>query len=170
MDIREPNGSALCASCGLCCDGTLFDHAKAEEEELARLEAAGMDVFRGEDSLRFRQPCPAYKGACCSIYADRFATCRSFRCALLRRLEAGEVDLGQAQETVRTAKELLARVEAHSPGSRQRHARRALVAEREAALRRSPDPDTARAYLDLVALGELLDTRFRNPKKTDESA
>jgi hypothetical protein len=169
MDMPEADGSALCANCGLCCDGTLFDQARAEETELTRLAAAGLQVFHAQGRDRFRLPCPALDGACCTIYANRFAICRSFRCALLRRLDAGEVDLGQALKTVGAAKALLARIEARAPGSRPRRARRTLAAEQLAELRRSGDRDAGRAYLDLVALEELLDTRFRNPKK-DEAA
>jgi Fe-S-cluster containining protein len=166
MDVSKPDGSALCASCGFCCDGTLFDQARAEADELGRLAAAGMEVYHDRGKDRFRQPCPAFDGTCCSIYASRFAICRSFRCALLRRFEAGEADLDQALATVAAAKALLARIEARSPGSRPRRARRALEAEMLAEAR-SGDPEAGRFYLDLVALEELLETRFRNPKKDD---
>ena len=167
MDVPTPDGSALCANCGFCCDGTLYDQARAEEDELDRLAAGGMEVFRDGDRHRFRLPCPALNGTCCTIYESRFAICRSFRCALLRRFEAGEVGLGQALNTVSAAKELLARIEAAAPGNRPRRARRALTAERLAEMR-SGDREAARLYLDLVALEELLDTRFRNPKNRAE--
>jgi hypothetical protein len=168
MDIPPPDASALCQHCGFCCDGTLFDQGHAEEKELPQLAAGGMDVFQEGGKNRFRMPCPAFEGACCKIYATRFATCRSFRCALLRRLEAGKMDMDQALHTVGKAKALLARIEARSPGSRPARARRTLAAEKLAQVQHSGDREAGHAYLELMALEKLLQTDFRDPKKDDQ--
>jgi Fe-S-cluster containining protein len=125
-----------------------------------------MEVFESGGRDRFRLPCPALDGACCSIYADRFAICRSFRCALLRRYEAGEVGLEEALEFVATAKDMLERAEARFPGNRPLLARRALAANLLEQIK-APDvsSETAQAYVELIALERFLDARFRNPKK-----
>ena len=166
----EPNGSALCASCGLCCDGSLYTQARAEKDELDRLAGFGMELFEAKGGDRFRLPCPALDGACCTIYENRFAICRSFRCALLRRYQSGEVPLDEALRHVATAHEMLDRIEARSPGNRPLRARRQLAAEAQKAMGEPGEgrAEAARTYVELIALERFLDSRFRNQK--DEQA
>lgn len=165
-----PDGSALCASCGLCCDGTLYTQARAEKDEMERMTAFGLELFEAKGGDRFRQPCPALDGACCTIYEQRFAICRSFRCALLRRFQAGEVPLDEALRSVATAHEMLDRLEARAPGNRTLRARRQLAAEARKAMTEPGEgrAEAGQAYVELVALERFLDTRFRNPR--DEQA
>ena len=158
------DGSALCADCGLCCDGTLFDHAKAEPEEFARLAAAGMETYEVEGKPRFRLPCPRLSGSRCTIYQERFTICRSFRCALLRDYQAGAVTLEEARQAVASAKALQAKVTARAPHATSPIPRRALTRQTagwSAVSEPAKRLEEARLHLDLVALERFLDTRFR---------
>ncbi|MFN3389526.1 MAG: YkgJ family cysteine cluster protein [Allosphingosinicella sp.] len=169
MDSISPqsggrDGSALCADCGLCCDGTLFDHAKAEPEELSRLAEAGLETYEVEGKPRFRLPCARLSGTRCTIYAERFTICRSYRCALLRDYLGGAVTLDEAREAVGTAKALQAKVAARAPEAVKPIPRRALTRQ-TAGWSSIADPaervEAARLHLDLVALERFLDGRFR---------
>ena len=80
--------SALCAACGMCCDGTLFAHGMLEPGEAEPPDAA---VTWEEDARCFVQPCPQYNGGC-RIYADRPGACRAFRCSVLQDLATGQID------------------------------------------------------------------------------
>jgi len=50
-----------------------------------------------------RLPCAHLSAASCTIYETRFAVCHDYRCALLRALEQGTVDLATAQSKVKRA-------------------------------------------------------------------
>lgn len=166
-----PDGSALCADCGLCCDGTLFDHAKAEPDELPRLAATGLETYEVEGKPRFRLACARLSGTRCTIYEERFTICRSFRCALLKDYLAGGVTLEEAKQAVAAAKALQAKVAVRSPDAVRPIPRRAL-ARNTAGWSAIPDPaarmEAARLHLDLVALERFLDSRFRRKDEEGE--
>ena len=84
--------STLCQACGFCCDGTLFDGLILQGEDEARAARRGLPIFLDEGNPTLRLPCPAHAGAC-TIYEDRPATCRSYRCELVNRLDQGDIDL-----------------------------------------------------------------------------
>jgi Fe-S-cluster containining protein len=157
------DASSLCVSCGLCCNGVLFAHAKAEREEVPRLEAAGLQVRQVDEQLNFGLPCRHLDEGRCTIYEDRFAICRSFRCVLLKRLQAGEVELPEALATVAKAKAMIARVAALEPEAAQ--------VSRRLELRRQGPPRggeteaagaALRLWVESLALDTFLDGRFRN--------
>ncbi len=102
--------SALCADCGLCCNGVLHSFTWVEPDEAARLTALGLQVRPREGGQSFGQPCVALREPLCAIYAERPSHCRRYRCRLLKRLEAGELDLASAQATVARARGALSRV------------------------------------------------------------
>ena len=170
----EPGGpaglsdaSALCVSCGMCCNGVLFTNARAEPGEVPRLRDLGLEVeqVRG-DRLQFRLPCPHHDDGHCGIYSDRFLKCRTFRCALLKRLDSGETSLAEAQGAVAQAKAMLARVTALDPAAGQFRAR---VDQRAA-----PPPEEGgdvalrrRVLIESLALDLFLDRKFRNRKAID---
>jgi len=114
--IEATPETSLCVGCGLCCDGTLFARARSEQpDEQWRLSALGFDFEDFNDAKWFKQPCPMASCGTCTIYADRPAVCRSFRCSLLKSFEAGEIDRATATEKITTAKALLAAVVADDP-------------------------------------------------------
>lgn len=89
---------SLCLTCGMCCDGTLFNVAAVTPEEAARLEGR---VNLTENRLRIRQPCPALNGDnTCAVYAERPHACRHFRCTVLQRLDRGELSEREAHDAI----------------------------------------------------------------------
>ena len=161
---QNDESSTLCVSCGLCCSGVLFADAKATADETGRIRGFGLETFRTDAGAdRFRLPCHHLSGGACTIYAERFSTCRKFKCALLKRLEAGETGLGEAQAKVARAKALLAPVAAARPELTGIVARRAL---RRAGIDGVPAEERAaagRLLLDTLVLDRFLDATFREP-------
>ncbi len=102
---------ALCLSCGMCCDGTLFDGVQLEPtDDGARLKALGLPVkvSRGRTPIsRFAQPCAALcADQSCRVYRDRPYQCRVFECGVFRKAKAGQIDLAAAARVVRKGRRL----------------------------------------------------------------
>ncbi|HXG69503.1 MAG TPA: YkgJ family cysteine cluster protein [Gemmatimonadaceae bacterium] len=105
---RGSDGSALCRACGLCCSGVLHSNVPVLPEDVALVRNLGLVVEQEEDlSFVFRQPCPLYRQDRCSAYPHHPPTCQEYRCALLRRYDAGEATLEESLAVVRTAKDVL---------------------------------------------------------------
>jgi Fe-S-cluster containining protein len=160
----------LCTSCGLCCNGVLFDWVPVEADERARLEALGLPVVRHEGGHRFAQCCPMFDGTFCTIYAQCPSACRRFRCELLKKVEGGMVELGEARKIVVRAKRMLNDVRPLLPEDD----RKENVGKQWAVLfgdwqARAPsarsDPARARLLLQLTALNRFLDRHFRSEKQ-----
>lgn len=101
----------ICIDCGLCSDGSIFRHGPIEEgDRLEPLKRAGAEFVTIEATPSFLQPCPAFTGGCCSIYENRPAACREYRCFLLRRYEAGKVSFEEARRLITRAITLRDRV------------------------------------------------------------
>jgi hypothetical protein len=89
--------SRLCLSCGLCCDGTLFQIVRMQPEDSpAELAALGLRMRHRGEEFWMEQPCAALKRLCCTVYDQRPVRCRKFHCQQLTRLTAGEIDEGDA--------------------------------------------------------------------------
>ena len=100
----DDSAQALCGSCGMCCDGTLFAQVLIRDtDDLSALAAAGMQVGTSDESRRCPQPCAAHTGSSCRVYEARPSICRAFRCQLLIDLESRTVDLSRALALVRQA-------------------------------------------------------------------
>ena len=153
----------MCIGCGLCCNGALFTDARAEPDEVPRLKALGLEVeqARGE-RLQFRLPCPHHDDGRCGIYADRFLKCRTFRCALLRRLDRGEVGLGEAQSIVGQAKTMLARVAELDPAAAEFRVRAEQRAGQAPAEAGEAAVGRRRLLVGSLALDLFFDRWFRN--------
>ena len=101
---NRADGSALCLSCGMCCDGTLFTHVAFEpgdaaiEPVFARMTAVAEGSGRG-----FAQPCEMLDRRACAIYARRPRPCARFRCRTLRELDRGWIDVDDAASRVDAA-------------------------------------------------------------------
>lgn len=96
---------ALCLQCGLCCNGVLFADVRPEPGDASPL-------FNGSRS-RVAQPCPAFNTAtcACAIYAERPVRCRKFECRQLLGVRAGTTTTENALRQIRTARELVVKVE-----------------------------------------------------------
>ena len=104
MTSSEKASQELCQSCGLCCEGLLHSHGALMPHEVGEAAALGLDLVEGAEP-GFSLPCPRFD-RCCTIYEMRPNACRGFRCALLRRLDEGSVDLDDALEIVSEALKL----------------------------------------------------------------
>ena len=159
------NGSDLCLACGLCCHGVLHNHAELQPDEVQKAESLGLEVEREADRLYFGLPCRHVSGAACTVYENRFATCREYRCGLLNNYLAGEVSQEQALSHIAEAKRLLKLVrEALPPGKTLRTARREWR-ERSANWgggESQPDKATGALHLRLTMLYMFLDKHIRN--------
>ena len=95
--------TSLCLDCGLCCDGTMHSTVALEHgDDREVLLRTGFHLLLFEAEARFEQPCHAFHEQC-TIYDDRPTLCRSYRCALLRQVDSGEVSDADARALVATA-------------------------------------------------------------------
>lgn len=99
----------LCRSCGLCCDGTLFDLVKLEpSDDAGKVRRLGLPVTvsRGKAPVaRFPQPCAALcADRTCRLYADRPWQCRVFECGVFKDAKAGRTTLPAALRVVQQAR------------------------------------------------------------------
>ena len=105
MDASGSN--SLCFSCGLCCNGVIFADVRlgpGYEAERLRLLGAPVKGVRSEDGTsKLPQPCSAFDGCRCKIYADRPKHCRKFECLLLKDVIADRTTNTDALRTIRLA-------------------------------------------------------------------
>jgi hypothetical protein len=148
----------------------MFTHVELDDDDdESAVREAGLPVTRPPGTApRFAQPCAAFT-SCCGIYDQRPARCRAFRCAVLRRLETGEIDAAAATSLVSSARPLAdaarARLGAHLGDQQGGVADMAARVTRE--IEESPDPVAARVerlevLAEYVALEILLRNHFRN--------
>jgi uncharacterized protein len=109
-DWMNSNGSTdLCFACGLCCNGVLFADLKLRSaDDVSKLAARGLPVQMPRAGTggapRLDQPCAAFDGCRCGVYADRPQYCREFECALLREVNAGGMETKTALRTIQSAR------------------------------------------------------------------
>jgi Fe-S-cluster containining protein len=96
----------LCPACGLCCDSTLFADVELRAgDDAKKLRQLGFSLIKKErGKTAFAQPCVAFDGKLCGIYADRPQRCRAFECGLLKRVEADEMTVKTALKKISIAK------------------------------------------------------------------
>ncbi len=130
---------ALCRSCGLCCDGTLFGGVTLDPEELDGARKNRLPVLRRGNA--FAQPCSALAGrddgTVCAVYAERPRSCRRFVCRLHERHRREGGPLEVRLDAVRRVRALFRVLETTTDDE----ARHAAVAE----LTRRMEDDFARA-------------------------
>lgn len=94
---------SICIGCGLCCDGSLFDHlAVSDETDLGwPLRSMGVEIIVEADPPVFALPCPAvHEGRCTVFHQHRPRACEQFACDLLVAERAGHVTRGDALATI----------------------------------------------------------------------
>ena len=99
-----------CSDCGLCCNGVLFDRAKAAPGEEPRIVSAGAELFDENGKTYFRQPCPQSSGGRCMIYADRFTIAAVSNARSFARFERAKSIFPPLGPKVAGARTLLDRV------------------------------------------------------------
>jgi Fe-S-cluster containining protein len=98
---------ALCQSCGLCCDGSLFTRVPLGVDEVVPHDALAV-VTNEKGGRHVPQRCAALAGTVCQVYAQRPLACRRYECLLFGALREGEVSLGEAIDVVHRAQALVA--------------------------------------------------------------
>ncbi|WP_157273953.1 YkgJ family cysteine cluster protein [Pedobacter sp. BAL39] len=94
--------SALCMSCGMCCDGTLFLTAHLRDEvEMAVAASKGFSVLTEGPGFNFELPCHFFKG-CCSIY-DQYKpkVCNGYFCKPLKKVNNNKLTFEEAELQIR---------------------------------------------------------------------
>ena len=133
---------ALCLSCGLCCDGSLFWAV-----ELDAGESVPTGAIAGG---RLPQPCAFHDGAC-GIYAARPGQCRAFFCGVLQAVLDGTRDHAWAEARITAMRHLLAGLEAVLPGEGALYGRAATYLEDAESL-----PDDARIRARIAVYEEMI--------------
>ena len=156
MDDEAASSSDLCVSCGICCDGALFDQGPVHPHEEARARSLGFTIAEREDGRRyFLIPCGNLCGSVCQVYDQRLTTCRTYKCTTLQALEHGEIDRAEADRRVAAGKAAIASVR-----------RFLLPGESFSALRArfGADPAPSAAFrLAMVQWDLAMDRFFRKP-------
>lgn len=158
--VTDRHSSALCTSCGLCCDGTLFPKGTLQPWEIEKARQEG-GASLAADAKTFAQPCRFLRGTSCSIYDDRFQVCRRFRCELLKKLESGIVGLQEARAIVAEAKRWRSEALGDEPGDTSLSYCKRL--QRSPDVNRQTDPHIAAAALKLAACRRFLVKHFLHP-------
>ena len=169
MAAPAQDGS-ICVGCGLCCDGTLHGYTTVNEEDEVAVAGLGLALVHEHEKPSFLQPCPHFSGGGCSVYADRPGVCRRYRCALLKRVEAGSIGSDEARERIKMAKKLRSAVSAAAPDARTPAARADLAKQLKAELpnlKGKARSHAARLLLDLAALHQFLECWFRSKSKAE---
>jgi Fe-S-cluster containining protein len=100
----------ICIHCGLCCDGTLFNHARIKENEPLETGYSFQTFIKKQRS--FKLPCSYLKDTTCSIYNQRpYAVCESFRCKLLRSVISENVSYTDAIKIINEVTALKTKIE-----------------------------------------------------------
>lgn len=157
-----PLASRLCLACGLCCDGTVYPHAVAREDEVERAVDLGFTAIRTDDgSPAYSLPCHYLKDRACTRYLDwRPSVCGDYFCRVQARAASGEITEDEALERIAKAQTLRDAVFAELPADLdQSKARQHLadLASRGGKL----EPAGATFTMRMFALERYLDSEFR---------
>jgi hypothetical protein len=98
------DGSELCLSCGMCCDGSLFSDGRLLDDEVDRARSLDMAIVApivADGLSRFRQPCACFRDGSCAVYDTwKPDVCTTYRCELLDGFTAGTIDLASCRDVV----------------------------------------------------------------------
>jgi uncharacterized protein len=105
--------NSICKQCGMCCDGTLFRHAKILDEADKKAAAElGLTITKDkEHQPYFLQPCPCFK-TYCTVYENRPKVCISFFCPPLLKAQKGLISFEEANTIIQSALTLRAEIRA----------------------------------------------------------
>lgn len=109
MNLASQNN--ICIQCGLCCNGTLFNWANIEPneviDELFPTEIIKID--KREKSV-FSLPCQFLNNCVCTIYTSespkRPLICAKFKCKLLQKYEENQITYSESITLIKKTKEL----------------------------------------------------------------
>ena len=94
--------SALCLTCGMCCDGTLFNKAIIQDEaDEKRAQSSGLTIFTNPKGKRFfKQPCCHFKKGCTIYDKERPSVCHTYFCKPLKSVRNGQLELTNAKNRI----------------------------------------------------------------------
>jgi Fe-S-cluster containining protein len=69
-----------------------------------KLKDLGLPLAKSRAQLKFPQPCAAFDGCRCCIYANRPVYCRKFECFLFKQVFEGKLEEGKALRIIRVTK------------------------------------------------------------------
>jgi Fe-S-cluster containining protein len=120
--------SRLCPQCGLCCNGVLFADVELQKgDDARRLATAGLSLVKKGHKTALVQPCACFDGKLCRIYPERPVRCRTFECGLLKRTQAGTVEVKAALKTIAEARRRVDKVRRRLRESGQKDEQLALI-------------------------------------------
>lgn len=103
--------SRLCAACGMCCDGTMFQIVRMQPGDTpAALSRLGLKIRCRDREYYMEQPCTALHDNSCTVYAQRPTRCRLFNCQQLQRLEISATTEPEAMAMILQTRTLVAQV------------------------------------------------------------
>src|SRR5215831_10744098 len=106
-NLENAAEQTLCVVCGLCCNGVIFSDVQLQSgDEAARVQSLGLRLKSGgRCQPKLVQPCEAFDGSRCRIYAERPKYCSDFECLLLKRVKAGCTERAAALRIIGRARE-----------------------------------------------------------------
>ncbi len=103
--------SRLCAACGMCCDGTMFQIVRMQPGDVpAELGKLGLKIRCRDGEYFMEQPCSGLREKRCTVYEQRPVRCRLFNCQQLGRVERGETPEAEAMAMIVETRALVERV------------------------------------------------------------
>jgi hypothetical protein len=155
MSAAPEDLSRICASCGLCCNGTIFGFVDLHDHEVAAAERNRLPLVQPvvPGSAHFALPCPRHvDGTGCSIYDERPGACRRYVCRLLEDVSAGSATVDRQLRRAARIRELQAKLKGRGVELRD-VMRVGLARAREGA---ALSPNAAELLLDLVEVQIIL--------------
>lgn len=104
MDDLDAAISEICISCGMCCDGTLFETATIKNLKDAKLaKSIGLTIVQKNKKQHFKLPCHHFN-RCCTVYDQpRPHTCSNFFCKPIKKLKNGESTVPEVRDHINEA-------------------------------------------------------------------
>lgn len=93
--------SAICVSCGMCCDGSLFQQAKLKDKQDKVLaESLHLNCGQNNNNSFFLLPCHHFNQQCTIYHRERPIICDSYFCEPLKQIKQNKMSLQQAQKMI----------------------------------------------------------------------
>ena len=152
----------LCAACGMCCDGTMFQIVRMQPGEVpAQLGKLGLKIRCRDGEYYMEQPCSALREKRCTVYEQRPVRCRLFNCQQLGGVERGETTESETMRLIVETRAMVERVRGLIEQCGLREDGQALVERYE---RVASTPVNQALEPELVAVREELDEVMRKLK------
>ena len=98
--------AAVCTSCNMCCDGTLFAHVNFDQDSFAKMGADVPFTMDADGRMQMTQPCSKLGAdGFCTCYVVRPAACDAYDCDLVKGIEAAQFDAAFAHDVVKQARQ-----------------------------------------------------------------